>query len=328
MRPAITCRPIKDWLAQDSCVQKELTPPFRGFQRLTGNFIRFPSEIIYLRLPGLTLELHWTLIILVGETVGVAHLRGLDPHEFFPITWARWMDCLELQTVNAVRVRLAKLEAMGLIEVLPGRRGPSGSSPYRFRVRWEGSEEKVSAVFAKTLDTHEREVARMRRAKGGDGQAPSTPFPEGASSSRRIPRDVRLDEHPPRFVQTNPPPVFVQTNPPSLKEELKKKEEKKKNPSVSPSVFCLKKDRTDGLTEMDGEGSFDCSSWLRDVDSKPWPERLLEGLQEILEPGQVLALEGRSPWSAEGAWAIFQAIRSQTRLKTGERRITNVGGTA
>jgi hypothetical protein len=53
--------------------------------------------------------------------------------------------------------------------------------------------------------------------------------------------------------------------------------------------------------------------WLKGAETEPWPETLLSRLAVILDPPQVAGIAERSPWSAEGASTILDAIQVKGR---------------
>jgi 5-methylcytosine-specific restriction enzyme subunit McrC len=152
---------------------------FLGFRPLVSNFTQCPNEIIDLKLPGLTSELRWTLIVLARETIGDAYQRGGSPYDFKVIPWARWMDLLELRSVNAVKTRLARLEDMGLIEVQLGGSGPMGSLPNRYRLRWANDGRAASRVFHAVLRDRSLQMGRKRSAREGGYQPADAHQPKG-----------------------------------------------------------------------------------------------------------------------------------------------------
>lgn len=272
---------------------------FQGFHLLTANFTQLPNEVLELKLPELTMELRWTLVMLTRETVGEAYRRGVSPYSFLAISWSRWMVLLELGSINAVKARLARLEAMGLIEVLPGERGAWGTTANRYRLRWRDVGDASSRAFRATLHDRSRQLLRKREARAGGYPPADTP-----SSPRYQPADT-----PPAAT----PGVSVQADPPSIEQTDNPGTTIFKN-SVSPSV-PHKADRTDRPTEgstLDlGPAPFDWRPWLREPDPEPWPEALVKELGETLSRTQAIGIEETSPWSAEGAWAILQGIRSK-----------------
>jgi hypothetical protein len=100
---------------------------------------------------------------------------------------------------------------------------------------------------------------------------------------------------------------------------------KKINQSVSQSVSVStsknkETEMTDGkpadeLTQIDHIFNLNLGlkTMLKATDPSPWPEILLQGLGGILDPLQVAVIEERSPWSAEGAWAILGTISTVGR---------------
>jgi hypothetical protein len=53
--------------------------------------------------------------------------------------------------------------------------------------------------------------------------------------------------------------------------------------------------------------------WLKGAEPEPWPEALLSRLAVILDPPQVARIAERSPWSAQGASTILDAIQVKGR---------------
>jgi hypothetical protein len=76
-----------------------------------------------LELPGLTDELRWTWLTLREEIAVEAARWGDSPTYFLPISWARWKEILGINSINAIKTRLARLEDLGLIEVQPSECG-------------------------------------------------------------------------------------------------------------------------------------------------------------------------------------------------------------
>lgn len=274
---------------------------FRGFHPLTANFTQLPNEILELKLPELTMELRWTLVMLTRETVGEAYRRGVSPYDFLPIPWSRWMLLLELGSVNAVKVRLARLEALGLIQVLPGERGVWGTTANRYRLRWQNADGASSRAFRAALRDRSRQLLRKREARAG-GYPPadtlSGPWCQPAEPPSAATPGVSVQADSPSNEQTDYPGT---TN---------------SKESVRPSLSCNADwaDRpTDGANPGPGPAPFDWKPWLREPDPEPWPAPLVQELGEILSHTQVIEIEETSPWSAEGAWAILQGIRSKGR---------------
>ena len=59
--------------------------------------------------------------------------------------------------------------------------------------------------------------------------------------------------------------------------------------------------------------NFNLSRWLKGTEGEPWPDTLLSRLAVILDPPQMAGIAERSPWSAEGASAILDAIQVKGR---------------
>lgn len=318
---------------------------FQGFRQLTANFTQVPNELWDLRMPGLSLELRWTLLALTRVTVGEAYRRGGSAYDFIPIPWARWMDMLELQTVNAVKNRLARAEELGLIEVLPGTRGAGGTTPNHYRLRWVHDGHAASRAFHAAMRTRSRELERRQQARARGGalaDSPMTPGGSPANTPGGSPPNPPLTPgpSPANTPPANPPRVFGQTNSPSIKQteypgtpspyqsvspsgpetsRLTDKEIKiNNNQSVSPSRLENNgptEPGFDGLTDriVELEINSDLGGWLKGAASEPWPEVLRLDLGTVLAPFQVMAIEQRSPWSAEGVRAILDAIRAKGR---------------
>ena len=109
---------------------------FQGFRPPTGHPAQLFNEIWDLRRHGLNKDLRFTLLAVARETVGEAAQRGSSTCDFVAVSWGRWMERLELRSINAVKARMARLEEMGLVEVLYGECGPMGATAPRFRLRW------------------------------------------------------------------------------------------------------------------------------------------------------------------------------------------------
>lgn len=323
MRPAI---PI--WHSQSQPPAESSRPApsatdFKGFMPLTANFTQSPNEIVDLKLPGLTSDLRWTLHVLSRETIGVAYLRGGSPYDFWVIPWTRWMELLELRSINAVKSRLARLEELGLIEVQLGERGPWGTTPNRYRLRWANDGQPASRTFHGVLTGRSRQLGRKREARTDGYQradAPRPPWYQPAATPLEPgsqPGDTPVADIP-SSKQTEYPgtPDMNQSVSPSFAAENNKLTDRLKTQSVSPSVLEVngKNDGlTDRLTAEDSTPGFDWKSWLKDESSEPWPAPLLQGLREFLDSIQMFGIKERSPWSAEGAWAILQAVRAAGR---------------
>jgi len=97
-------------------------------------------------------------------------------------------------------------------------------------------------------------------------------------------------------------------------------EEPSLEPHASPSIQ-LNGGEVRGKQGASSSVEFAVDSWLRTACPDPWPDPLIEALDGKLDPVQVRLFADNSPWSAEGAWAIYQAIRVK-----GER-LANQAGT-
>jgi hypothetical protein len=302
--------------ARSAASSDEMRPDgrFAGFRSLAANFTQVPNEIWSLKIPGLTATLRWTLVALTRETVGEAYRRGGSPYGFTPITWSRWMELLDVQERNTVRSRLATLEAMALIEVLPGTRGPWGTRANSYRLRWVDDGEHPPRTFKAVLQRRQREAERKR-----EGRRPeSGPLEEGRVTAHLPPTSVVGPAHPPEPLGgalAQPPrrtPGGGMEAHPSSSEETMYKKSTEENPSIRPSVLVggnSSEERQD--RSMDGTlgvclNGFDARPWLKRESPGAWPEPILNKLKEILGAGQIVGLERRSPWNSEGAWAILQ----------------------
>jgi len=324
MRSVIPLRPFPFPLPAERSGKADPATAFNGFRPLTANFTQSPNEIVDLKLSGLTSDLRWTLHVLCRETIGVAYLRGGSPYDFWGISWPRWLELLDLQSVNAAKTRLARLEALGLIEVQPGERGPWGTLPNRYRLRWANDGQAASRIFHAVMRGRSRQMSRQHQATRGMHQLTDSTKSQPTDTSL-IPRSHSPDTSlasaqadTPSIKQTEYPgtPYLNQSVCPSVATETNKLTDGPKTPPVSPSV--LEKNRqadctSDGLTDGSSMPAFDWKPWLKSEGSEPWPPPLLQGLRVFLEPVQVFGIQERSPWSAEGAWAILQAVRAGSR---------------
>ena len=120
---------------------------FHPIPYLTANFTEVPNEIWDLQLPGLTTEIRWTLLFLARETIGRAFERGGSPYDFAIIPWERWMEALNLPSAGEVKERLARMEAMGLIEIPAGDPGSKDGQSIAYRLRWVNGGQPVPRTF-------------------------------------------------------------------------------------------------------------------------------------------------------------------------------------
>ncbi len=323
------------------------------------------KERLLRALPGLTEELRETLRVLDRRMHG-------GTGTFVPISWARWMEWLNLRSLNAAKTRLARLEAMGLLEALSGGCGPEGSRANRYRLRWSEDGQPTTHVFQAAMGARARRSGKGSRLPR-EGYQPSadTPAPryqpadaplsgyqraDTPSLGYQPPADTPApsraqgyqptDDTPPLRYQTSaakgdqhadtPHPgyqpaespkyqpsadpgyqriwvtPYQPADTPSFKERIEST--KVQIHSISQSIQSNQDvsaiEATDGLMDRSMDSAFDWRPWLKGRQSDPWPESLLDGLKEILTPVQVPDLQRRSPWSAEGAWAILQGVRA------------------
>jgi hypothetical protein len=298
----------------------------------------------------LTDQLRWTLLVAEKEILGDASQRGAMPCDFKPISWARWMELLELQSLNAAKTRLARLEAMGLLEVQPGQRGLSGTTPNRYRLRWANDWQAATRTFHAVLDERTRRMGRHRQAGKGMASPVDTPgYHHLADTPKHQPADTPRVSAP---AADTPSSEGTELNASVLSQSvnglitelnrLKKltdgltdlilnlKNIIKNIQSVSQSVpvstpqnkeIELIEESTHEMPEKTNIFDSSLKAFLKPVDPKPWPETLLLELGKILDPLQVAVIEERSPWSGYGAWAIQGAIA------TGGRNLGNQPGT-
>gem|GEM_PF-2011278 len=247
------------------------------------------------------------------------------------------MELLRLQSLNGIKIRLARLEAMGLIEVQPGKRGPLGTTPNLYRLRCAYDGRAASRVFQTFLSGRTRKVKREGQAGEEEDQLVDTPRVTLGDTPR-----VPLGDTP-RVTLTDTSPsgitsVLSQSVSQLVTElnRLKKltdgltelinylNKNMNKNQSVSQSVSVgtsknkeieLTDRQADELAEKDHifDLNVGLKAMLKATDPSPWPEALLLGLGRILDPLQVAVIEERSPWSAAGAWTILWTISTAGR---------------
>jgi hypothetical protein len=334
MRPVLPIRPSQSQPLPESSTPAASDLAFRGFKPLTADLTAPTQEITELKMPGLTEDLRKTLRVLARETIGDVSLGGGTPCDFKPVAWARWMELLELQSINAVRTRLARLEEMGLIMVLPGGRGPRGATPYRFRLRWANDERAASPTLQAVLNDRARQMSRKHQTGAGANQVTDS---RGARADQSAdPRDLGSDQSTDPLgsgsdQSTDSYSLESSTSVPNLSAELSwlkkladlltelihfyenknKKENQSASQSVSASTSAFEFQAPEPQTDQSADNHFqtDLKLLLKRMGSGPWPELLLSELGRILSPHQVSVIEERSPWSADGAWAILEAIR-------------------
>ena len=302
---------------------------FQGFRPPTGHPAQFFNEIWDLQGYGLNKDLRFTLLAVARETVGEAIQRGSSTCDFVPVSWPRWMERLELRSINAVKARMARLEAMGLVEVLNGACGPRGATAPRFRLRWAPGGGAAVGTLGHVLPDRKRNPGPWER-DGADGH----PFETRQTDTRQ--NDThQFETHQTDTHQTDTSSIeqnkYISTNNsnqsinPSMIEvnELIKKMTIELNSFNSNQNQSIQSQRP-GTTDRTGEirrPAVDVSPWLRGASQEPWPEPLLQGLGAILDPHRIPGIAKRSPWTGEGAWAILQAICARGR------NLGNQGGT-
>ena len=315
---------------------------FQGFRPLVANFTQSPNEIVDLKLPGLTSDLRWTLHVLARETIGDAYQRGGSPYDFKAISWARWMDLLELRSINAVKARLARLEELGLIEVQPRECGVRGALANRYRLRWANDGQATSRIFHAALRDRSLQMARKRSAREeicqpADNCQPGMHQPaDNCQFGDCQPADSCQPDAPSSKFSTSVPSLSASQS--SAEQSRLKKQadvqggqagtdsknvqeiEPASLPATSGTVVPAEIPSADTTADRqagdDGQLSLDLNlkHFLRGMGSGPWPELLFTELDKILTKHQVSVIEGRSPWSAEGAWTILEAIRVRKDL--------------
>ena len=83
---------------------------FRTLNARTADPNQAADETWDLNMPGLTDEMRWTLATLKRELAIEAFRWGGSPTAFLSIFWARWKELLAVNSTNAVKARLARLE--------------------------------------------------------------------------------------------------------------------------------------------------------------------------------------------------------------------------
>ena len=316
---------------------------FTGFGALSGNFTMVPNEIWTLQMPGLTPELRWTLVSLTRETVGEAYRRGGSPYDFAPISWTRWMKVLDVKDRNTVRTRLARLEELGLIEVQPGGQGALGSTANAYRLRWANGGQPAPRTLNAVVQRRQRDIHRKQEGRRGEASftgvqlgvpahPPLTPGEEAAHPPRRTPQvgvwrtplgggtahpsSVKYTEYlgTTFHFQSVSPSVPDENGPTERLTEFENLNVNKVQ-AVSQSVptKLATEINTDGPTDGIQKLNFNLSRWLKGTEGEPWPDTLLSRLAVILDPPQMAGIAERSPWSAEGASAILDAIQVKGR---------------
>lgn len=169
-------------------IQPLLGLDFRALNARTADPNQAADDIWDLHLPGLTDEIRWTLGTLERELAIEAYRWGGSPTAFLPISWARWKEMLAVTSTNAAKTRLARLEKLGLIEVLPSERGSWGSSLNGYRLgTGEGTQ-----VFHAVMETRERSINSKQRSREAQKAAADTSMIPGHATTGAAP-DSRAD---------------------------------------------------------------------------------------------------------------------------------------
>lgn len=312
---------------------------FQGARPLDAHVSPSPLGILRLELPGLTDQLRMTLQAASTELAGYAYQLGDPPCGFKPVSWARWMELMPLKSLNAAKTRLARLEAMGLLEVQAGRRGPWGMAPNRYRLRWANDGLAASHAFDAALRDRTRQMNRKCQARKEKLQLADTP----GYQVKHQPADTPLsaaEADTPSSKETELNTSVISQSVSQLRTELNRlikrtdglieligfyNKNQKINQSVSQSVSVSNSENkeaelidckpADDWAEKDhvSDLNLGLKAMLKATDPSPWPELLLQGLGRILDPLQVAVIEERSPWSADGAWAILGTISTVGR---------------
>ena len=313
---------------------------FQGFRPLTEDPAQLFKEIWDLQCHGLNKELRFTLLAVALETVGDASPEG-SPCGFVAVSWTRWMERLELKSINAVKARMARLEEMGLIEVLSGECGAGGAMAPRFRLRWADGGGAVFGTLAPVLQDRKRNPdpgerhggdARQLDARQTDTHQSDTHQSDTSQTDTHQSDTRQFDAH-----QTDTHQSDTHQSGTSLIKNNKYINSINSNQSINPSNIEVneliekmtielnsinsnqnhsnqnQRTETADRTGETGRPAFDVGPWLRGESQDPWPEPLIQGLGVILDPHRIPGLVQRSPWTGEGAWAILQAIRAKGR---------------
>ena len=317
---------------------------FQGFRPLTEDPAQFFREIWDLQCPGLDKDLRFTLLGVALETVGEASQVPGSPCGFVAVPWVRWKERLELRSINAVKARMARLVEIGLIEVRGGECGPRGAVAPRFRLRWADGGDTTLGTLAPVLQDRPRNPDPWERRDGDTRQFDPRQTDTHQFDTRQFDTHEtdthQFDTHQFDNDQTD----THQTGTYSSKKN-KYSNSIHSNQSINPSIIEVNEliekmtielnsfnsnqnhsnqnhrtETADRASET-GRPAFDVSPWLRADSQDRWPEPLLQGIGEILDPHRIPGLVQRSPWTGEGAWAILQAIRGKGR------NLGNQGGT-
>ena len=298
---------------------------FQGFSSPAGNLAQLFNEIWDLQCYGLNKDLRFTLLAVARETVGEASQRGHSICDFAAVSWARWMERLEVSSINTAKARMARLVEMGLVEVLPGEYGPRGGMAPRFRLRWAHGGADFGTPAPVLQDQKPNPGPWERRG------ANAHPFDARQVDTRQV--DARqTDTH-----QFDPCQIDTRQSDSLCFDQNSSVSTNNSNQSISPSILevneLIKKmtielnlinsnqnqsiqSQGTGIAARAGETgrpAFDVSPWLMGGAGEPWPEPLFQGLGAILDPHRLPGLAKRSPWTGEGAWAILQAICANGR---------------
>jgi hypothetical protein len=347
---------VPRWRFQFQAQMEGLTPEAPDPSPRRGKPLLDPAndsvkEIGELQLPGLTDELRYTWLALKEEIAIEASRWGGSPTYFLPISWARWKEMLGINSLNAIKTRLARLEDLGLIEVQPAERGSWGTSLNCYRLRVENE----PLAFKSVMEARELFLARRRKERERQKAAALTcmaPWPTAAeppltrNNSRTdspliyepvmadIPQTGTLQ----RIGQTDTPPIEeIELSTPVQINSITKigielnglieVNSIKKNKSIDSihqfqSINSINEKNQFPFNEagrimkwqVDNrlcDRNFDFL--LKEPDPEPWSDSLILALGEILDPQSLPSLERRSPWRVQGAWAILESVRVNGR---------------
>jgi hypothetical protein len=251
------------------------------------------------------------------------------------VSWPRWLERLEVSSINTVKARMTRLVEMGLVEALPGEYGPRGGTAPRFRLRWANSGADVSTPApalqdqklnpgpwerhgveahrfdTRQTDTHQIDTHQIDTHQIDTCQIDTHQFEPCQTDIRQF-DSLSFNQN--NSISTNNPNQSISPSNIEVNELIEKMTiELNLINSIQDQSIQSKCNGTTARAGEAGRPAFDVSPWLRGASEEPWPEPLFQGLGEILDPHRILGLAKRSPWTGEGAWAILQAIRANGR---------------
>jgi hypothetical protein len=164
---------------------------FRALNARTADPNQAVEDTWDLQRPGLTDEIRWTLAALKRELAIEAFRWGGSPTAFLPISWARWKELLAVNSKNAAKTRLARLEKLGLVEILASERGSWGSSLNGYRL---GTGDGTKA-FQAVMEARERSIKRLKSSREAQVEAADTSLNPGHAYPGAAPDNgTRLSE--------------------------------------------------------------------------------------------------------------------------------------